>query len=257
MRDLEIRGAGELLGARQHGQIAAVGFDLYTRLLAQAINDLRDKKARFDRMAANDDAGSAPATIEPKRPAPRTDDDGTPLAFALDDPLAPPVILDLPIVAEIPHDYVAEENLRLQLYRRIAGLTNQEEISAMRQELLDRFGAEDERGRVPDAVENLFYQILVKGLALKAGIANIGRRRDQVAIFIEDLGDTRRRKLQQQLRMSLGHTNDAGEFIPENAIHVGREAVYVPIDEDEFWRVLLVKALEVLAVEMKFVPERR
>jgi transcription-repair coupling factor (superfamily II helicase) len=180
------------------------------------------------------------------------------LAFALEDPLAPPVILDLPIVAEIPQDYVAEENLRLQLYRRIAGLTSKDEIDTMRQELLDRFGSDEERdGRVPDAVENLFYQILVKGLALKAGVANIGRRRDQIAIFIEDVGDSRRRKLQQQLRMSLGHTNDAGEFIPENAIHVGREAVYVPIDEDEFWRVLLVKALEVLALETTVAPVRK
>ena len=161
------------------------------------------------------------------------------------------MILDLPIVAEIPDDYVAEENLRLQLYRRIAGLTNQEEIDTMRQELLDRFGAEEDSQRVPDAVENLFYQILVKGLALKAGVANIGRRRDQIAIFIEDLGDTRRRKLQQRLRMSLGHSNDEGEFIPENAVHIGREAVYIPIDEDDFWRLLLVRALEVLAIEMQ------
>ena len=258
MRDLEIRGAGELLGARQHGQIAAVGFDLYTRLLAQAINDMRDKKARFDRMAANGGGENVVTEVTPKRPSPRTDDDGTPLAFALEDPLAPPVILDLPIVAEIPQDYVAEENLRLQLYRRIAGLTSKDEIDTMRQELLDRFGGDEERGgRVPDAVENLFYQILVKGLALKAGIANIGRRRDQIAIFIEDVGDSRRRKLQQQLRMSLGHTNDAAEFIPENAIHVGREAVYVPIDEDEFWRVLLVKALEVLALETTVAPVRK
>jgi hypothetical protein len=48
MRDLEIRGAGELLGARQHGHIDSVGFDLYTRLLAQAINEARRKKARFE-----------------------------------------------------------------------------------------------------------------------------------------------------------------------------------------------------------------
>ena len=49
MRDLEIRGAGELLGARQHGHIDSVGFDLYTRLLAQAINEARRKKDRFEK----------------------------------------------------------------------------------------------------------------------------------------------------------------------------------------------------------------
>jgi transcription-repair coupling factor (superfamily II helicase) len=257
MRDLEIRGAGELLGSRQHGQIAAVGFDLYTRLLTQAINEMRDKRARFERMAGSTEqpdpqsqsGRSAPSPVpSPQSPVPN------PLPFALNDPLAPPVTLDLPFVAEIPDEYVPEENLRLQLYRRIAGLITPQEIEEMKQELLDRFGKDPETDGLPEAVENLFYQILVKTLALKAGIPTIGRRRDQVAIFIEDLGDSRRRKLQQQLRMDLGHTDDAGDFISENSIHVGREAVYIPIDEDDFWRLLLVRALEVLAVEVR--PQR-
>jgi len=173
----------------------------------------------------------------------------TALPFDLENPMTPPVTLDLPLVAEIPAGYVTEEGLRLQLYRRIAGLTTQAEIDAMRQELLDRFGTDDERNGLPMPVENLLYQILIKILALKAGIPNIGRRRDQIAIRKEGLSDTQRRDLQTHLRRDLGRVNDEGIFIPQNAIHVGREAVYLPIDEDDFWRVLLVKALEALRVE--------
>ncbi len=256
MRDLEIRGAGELLGAKQSGQIASVGFDLYTRLLAQAINDMRRKKERFERVTDGRWQGTSEEaeTLHESQIANRNLQiaaDEAPLPFALDDPLAPPVTLDLPLVAEIPADYVADETLRLQLYRRIAGLNSQAEIDEMRQELLDRFGKDADTESVPDAVENLFYQIRIKTLAVRAGVPNIGRRRDQVAIRIEaDLSDSVRRKLQTTLRMALGHTDDAGAFIPENGIHVGREAVYIPIDEDEFWRLLLVRALEVLTVEV-------
>jgi len=262
MRDLEIRGAGELLGARQHGQIASIGFDLYTRLLAQAVNELRRKKAQFEKAegrgisnaevqrgrGAEEDGELTldPDTTRPSPLAPRN----SPLPFDLENPLAPPVTLDLPLVAEIPAWYVTEEGLRLQLYRRIAGLTTQAEIDAMRQEMVDRFGGDDERnGRLPIPVENLLYQILIKILALKAGIPNIGRRREQIAIRKEGLTDAQRFKLQTQLRQDLGHVNDEGKFISQNAIHVGREAVYLPIDEDDFWRVLLVKALEALRVQ--------
>jgi transcription-repair coupling factor (superfamily II helicase) len=251
MRDLEIRGAGELLGSRQHGQIATVGFDLYTRLLAQAINEVRNKKARFEHATRGEEVpDDHPTRVE--HGAPTAKDEAAPLPFALDDPLAPPVTLDLPLVAEIPEDYVPEQNLRLQLYRRIAGLTNNEEITVMRQELIDRFGKAPGSDSVPDEIENLFYQIQIKILALKAGVPNIGRRRDQVAIrIVEDMSDNRRRKLQQTLRMALGHTTDEGQFIPENAIHVGREAVYIPIDEQDFWRLLLIRALEVLIIELQ------
>jgi transcription-repair coupling factor (superfamily II helicase) len=257
MRDLEIRGAGELLGSRQHGQIASIGFDLYTRLLTQAVNELRRKKSQFEKAEARG-AGSAkvegreereelsldPETVRNPQFATRNS-----LPFDLDDPLAPAVTLDLPLLAEIPSEYVQEEGLRLQLYRRIAGLNSRAEIDAMRQELLDRFGTDDERDGLPMPLENLLYQILIKILALKAGILNIGRRRDQIAIRKEGLSDAQRRNLQARLRQDLGHMSDEGEFIPQNGLHVGREAVYLPIDEDDFWRVLLVKALEALRVE--------
>ncbi|RME55252.1 MAG: transcription-repair coupling factor, partial [Caldilineae bacterium] len=244
MRDLEIRGAGELLGARQHGQIAAVGFDLYTRLLTQAVNDLRRKKKQFE--AATGRGDEATATRSPET---GPHQEGPPLPFAMDDPLAPPVTLDLPFVAEIPARYVPEEELRLQLYRRIAGLSTEEEIEAMRQELVDRFGKDPETSTVPEEIANLFYQILVKARALKAGVPNIGRRRDQIAIRIPEMPDKARRALQQRLRMALGHTTDEGEFIPENSVHVGREAAYIPIDQDGYWRLLLLRALDVLVAE--------
>ncbi|HIC94319.1 MAG TPA: transcription-repair coupling factor, partial [Anaerolineae bacterium] len=87
MRDLEIRGAGDLLGTRQHGHIAAVGFDLYCKLLAQAVQKLKE--------GAEGKIPSVPSA-----------------------PLAPSVSIDLPLAAFIPEDYVADPTLRLRLYRR-------------------------------------------------------------------------------------------------------------------------------------------
>lgn len=251
MRDLEIRGAGELLGARQHGQIASIGFDLYTRLLTQAVNELRRKKSQFEKATTKPrrEEGREELSLDPETDRNPQFATRNSLPFDLDDPLAPAVTLDLPLLAEIPDSYVQEEGLRLQLYRRIAGLNSRAEIDAMRQELLDRFGTDEGRDGLPMPVENLLYQILIKILALKAGILNIGRRREQIAIRKEGLSDAQRRSLQARLRRDLGHMSDDGEFIPQNGLHVGREAVYLPIDEDDFWRVLLVKALEALRVE--------
>ena len=190
MRDLEIRGAGELLGARQHGHIDSVGFDLYTRLLAQAINEARRKKDRFEKAVqttgeeAGEEgtelavAGSDEGTVRtesgmaPEGGGAPLDglvlqlemegDDEEPIPFDLEDPLAPPVTLDLPLDARIPAWYIEDEDLRLQLYRRIAGITHPEMLDEMRQELIDRFGKDAETGSVPEEIENLFFQIRVK-----------------------------------------------------------------------------------------------
>ncbi len=267
MRDLEIRGAGELLGAKQHGQIVSVGFDLYTRLLTQSVNELREKRERFNEAQTVDPDAVQPASANGNlapHPSPVQTEDSR-LSSAWDDPLAPPVTLDLPLRAEIPATYVEEEGLRLQLYRRIAGLNSQQELEEMQREVEDRFGKDLETNSVPIEMQNLFYQIRVKMEALKAGILNIGRRRDQIAIRIPqgyplrvigsadvvkgeiDVGA--RRKLQYSLRMALGNTNDEGEFVPNNAIHVGREAIYIPIDEDGNWRTILLRSLSALSAE--------
>ncbi|MBP7690227.1 MAG: DEAD/DEAH box helicase, partial [Thermoflexales bacterium] len=145
MRDLEIRGAGDLLGMRQSGQISAVGFDLYTKLLQHSVSQLR----------------------------------------ALRDGEVPPMLtltgvnIDLPLQAHIPTDYVDAEGLRLQLYRRMGNISSESDIDALAQELNDRFGP------MPKAVENLMFQLQLKVLAAKARISTIGRDRERGNIVLK------------------------------------------------------------------------
>jgi len=162
MRDLEIRGAGDLLGTRQHGHIAAVGFDLYCRLLAQAVQELK---------------------AEPEGEIP-----STPLV-----PLGPSVSIDLPLPAFIPEDYVPDSSLRLRLYRRMAGLATMDEIEGMQRELTDRFGS------LPGSVANLLYQLRLKVLALRASVEGISTEKGQIVIHITSFKDTARNQLQKRL----------------------------------------------------------
>jgi transcription-repair coupling factor (superfamily II helicase) len=101
MKDLEIRGAGNLLGGEQSGQIAGVGFDLYVRLVGEAVAEFR-------------------GDTEIERPE---------------------VKIELPIDAHLPHEYVPGERLRLEAYRKIAEVGSQEQLDAVRAELADRYGA--------------------------------------------------------------------------------------------------------------------
>ncbi|MFI5258949.1 MAG: transcription-repair coupling factor, partial [Candidatus Limnocylindrales bacterium] len=105
LSDLEIRGAGNILGAEQHGHVAAVGFDLYTRLLAEAVEE---QKAEFE---------GRPASVE-----------------------RPGAVVDLPVDAHLPDTYVPETSQKLELYRRLGRVRTAGELAAFRQELLDRFG---------------------------------------------------------------------------------------------------------------------
>ena len=105
LSDLEIRGAGNILGAEQHGHVAAVGFDLYTRLLADAVEE---QKAEFE---------GRPPEIE-----------------------RPGAVVDLPVDAHLPDSYVPETAGKLELYRRLGRVKTAGELAAFRQEMLDRFG---------------------------------------------------------------------------------------------------------------------
>ncbi|MCB0155084.1 MAG: transcription-repair coupling factor [Anaerolineae bacterium] len=166
MRDLEIRGAGELLGAKQHGHIGAVGFDLYSRLLAQAIREIK---------------GEAPRQL--------TGDDSS----AYLNPLADGIQLNLPIPAYVPQDYLPEEKLRLRLYRRLAGITTLADIDEMSKELRDRFGD------MPEPVANLLYQLKLKILAMEAGAKAIITEAGQIVIRADSLQDIDRASLARRL----------------------------------------------------------
>ncbi len=165
MRDLEIRGAGDLLGTRQHGHIAAVGFDLYCRLLAQAVQNLKQEPFA----SVGDLRRSSPLSA----------------------PLAPSVTIDLPLPAFIPRDYVPHPPLRLRLYRRMAGLVSMDEIEDMERELQDRFGS------LPEATANLLYQLRLKVLALNAEVRGISVREGQVVISTDR--DLERKQLEKHL----------------------------------------------------------
>ncbi|MCX2968113.1 MULTISPECIES: transcription-repair coupling factor [Streptomyces] len=105
MKDLEIRGAGNLLGGEQSGHIAGVGFDLYVRMVGEAVADFR-------------------AGLEGR------EEEAAPLE----------VKIELPVDAHVPHDYAPGERLRLQAYRSIASVNSEEDIAAVREELADRYG---------------------------------------------------------------------------------------------------------------------
>jgi transcription-repair coupling factor (superfamily II helicase) len=134
MKDLEIRGAGNLLGAEQSGQIAAVGFELYVRLLEEAVEQQRGAEER-------------------------------PLEAQVE---APTVNLALPLSAFLPEDYIEDQAIRLDMYRKLAApMQTAAHVREIVRELEDRFGA------LPDPVRNLMYLLDIKVLAIRAGIESI------------------------------------------------------------------------------------
>ncbi|MDK2981448.1 MAG: hypothetical protein PWQ55_1795 [Chloroflexota bacterium] len=155
MRDLEMRGAGDLLGTVQHGHIAAVGFHLYTRLLSEAVNEVKEHGGLAD----------APAPELPYRS------------------IRPLVAVELPLSVGIPQEYLPDEKLRLQLYRRIADTINQNDIEKIKEEFVDRFGP------LPQDTENLFWQLGIKLKAESAGLASISIEGDQIILRYPALPD--------------------------------------------------------------------
>ncbi|MGI8859549.1 MAG: transcription-repair coupling factor [Rubrobacteraceae bacterium] len=132
MRDLEIRGAGNLLGGEQSGHIAAVGFEMYLRLLEEAVEEARGR----------------PAEREEERP----------------------VMMELPLDAYLPPEYVMDEIERVDLYRRSSGLHSLVEVDDLAEELTDRFG------ELPDPARNLLGLQRVKLLARQAGATSVSYR---------------------------------------------------------------------------------
>jgi transcription-repair coupling factor (superfamily II helicase) len=136
MRDLEIRGAGNLLGAEQSGHIAAVGFDTYARLLAESVAELK----------------------------------GQPLAEERE------IRIELPVRAFLPVDYLGQESLRLELYRRIASAERDDELEAIVAEAADRFGP------LPGEAETLVAVARLRIACRRLGVEEVSTFRGQVRL---------------------------------------------------------------------------
>ena len=205
MRDLEIRGAGELLGTRQHGHIQAVGFHLYTRLLADAVRQIR----RLETSRANGERKDGRGKID--------------IALSsLTQPISMPVNVDLPLAVGIPADYIADQDLRLRLYRRIADLRDETEIDALSSEFSDRFG------KLPEMIENLFYQMRVKLRAEQAGLSAINWESGQIVLRYPSSEDREGHRLP-----------DLGP-----GIRGGKNAYWCSFGKDEDWQEKLLDVLE-------------
>jgi transcription-repair coupling factor (superfamily II helicase) len=127
MRDLEIRGAGNLLGESQSGHIAAVGYDLYVQMVSEAVAELKGEPVR------------EPAEVK----------------------------LELPVDANLPPDYVAKEELRLEAYRRLAVVETAEQVDDIRREWEDRYGP------VPETAEALLRVARLRVECLRTGVREI------------------------------------------------------------------------------------
>ena len=158
MKDLEIRGAGNLLGGEQAGHIADVGFDLYIRLVGEAVTAFR---------RGGEDAE------------------------------APDVRVELPVDAHLPHDYLASERLRLEVYRRLADAADDAAATAVGEELRDRFGA------WPEPVANLFAVARFRSHARRAGLTEVTLAGRHVRFGPVELADSARMRLDRLYPASL------------------------------------------------------
>ena len=201
MKDLEIRGAGNVLGAQQSGHIHAVGFELYTRMLGEAVEALRAQRATTD---AEEDG-----VEEPSQPV----SEGA--LESAEDPAHPPTV-DLGIPANIPPQYISDLPTRLSIYRKMGAADEDAAADSMEDELTDRFGP------LPWQVQNLMYLVRLKVNAGRAGLQSITREDGQIVLKLHDEVGGARTALQNalgrgvavghaQLRMQLGRLRDGWE----------------------------------------------
>ena len=147
MKDLEIRGAGNLLGVEQSGNIAAVGFSYYCQMLEEAVEEIKARR----------EGRPVPAKAEPSG-----------------------VTMDLKIPAFIPEHYIENTRTRFNLYQRMARIVSAGEVSDISREMIDRFGD------LPEEVTNLLYVVELRQSAVAAGIESIVRGEDIFTISCAD-----------------------------------------------------------------------
>jgi len=173
MRDLEIRGAGNLLGAEQHGHIEEIGFDLYVKMMSTAVDEAKGLGWK---------------------------EDGE-------------VRIDLPLDAYIPKAYIADENLRLEAYRRVAGARTQEDLDEVRSELVDRYGEP-----FPPPVEALFEVARLRRTMMEAGIVEAATVAGKLRVRPIELEDSRQVRLQRLLPTAEWRPGTQTLLVPERAM---------------------------------------
>ena len=153
MKDLEIRGAGNLLGVKQSGHIAALGFDLYCQLLAETVEELKASSPNLSLEGRGIGEGGIRKKEIEEMPT-----------------------ISLPLDAHIPEEYVSNLNTRLSLYHRLARVEHVEEVEDVAREFQDRFGP------LPEPVGNLLYIVKIKVLATRAKVSSISTQGRQIVI---------------------------------------------------------------------------
>src|SRR6202453_4355271 len=160
MRDLEIRGAGNLLGDEQSGHVAALGFELYMQMLDEAV--LADRRSAEERGQGGEE-------------------------------LSEPVRLDVNVDAYVPADYVPYEQAKIEVHRRVAGALEVADVERLREELVDRFGP------LPEPVENLLALQRARIKFGEAGVRTVSFRGDRLAVTPGALDSVRAKQLHAEL----------------------------------------------------------
>ena len=173
IKDLEIRGAGSILGEVQSGHIAAVGFDLYAELVAEAVLELEGKEPMQERL--------------------------------------PEVRIDLPIDAHIPDDYIADQAIRLEAYRRLAGAGTSAEVDDVVGEWTDRFGP------LPPEVAALVDVARIRAEAIRIGLTEVVKLRNEVRLAPVDLS------IPQEVRLE--------RLSPRAVLRAAEGALFVPVPD--------------------------
>lgn len=246
MRDLEIRGAGNLLGAEQSGHIAAVGFDLYSRLLEQAVRTMKAKliESNFRELPADrqqlpaeedtplpavapDEGASKPPTTVRQSPGARKQP-----TIKVDEKvlISPLVTLDLPLDAYLPPEYIPDDRVRLAVYQHMAEAQTPRAVRDLRQELRDRFGD------LPEPAECLLTWLNIKALALAAGVTSVVTTAEEFIIRLPE-GDALDR---EKLRRRFG--KDTSVRVGPQFVRLDRRA----LPPDDGWIAPLTSLLETL-----------
>ncbi|MGB9753993.1 transcription-repair coupling factor [Roseiflexus castenholzii] len=239
MRDLEIRGAGNLLGAEQSGHIAAVGFDLYSRLLEQAVRTLKQRLIATNLITSADAPRATPMaettapSPSPSRPSPAPRQ--PPVRVDEKVLISPLVTLDLPLDAYLPVDYIPDDQVRLAAYQRMAEAQTPEAVHDLRQELRDRFG------ELPAPAEQLLIWLRIKALALAAGATSVVTTDEEFIVRLPEGANRQRTRLERRFARTRG-------------IRIGPQ--FVRIDRrvhnaggDPAWIEVVCEVLEVLGVK--------